>query len=279
MKIIKCVTQSLSIAAVAAIAMAAGGPAAAQSETQLIGGWDFAQFGNLGFLSIDGATLVNALDANHSDLDPTNGCGIESNAFGTMHVDGQFGSTSVPLTIEGPHPFQPTDVPPNSSLLSNADQALLGFGSQSGTAACNQAVLENMPGANCSNVAMAAYDGVNVVFEADRGAAGPDGEWSVSFAGKTLIDGNATVTVSFAPDGGSYSNVGTAQLTAVDTEYSFHLGAPTSDTAYVRLSFGTAEIGSEPTIDNLGIAVPEPAGGALAGIFALGALRLARRRA
>lgn len=274
----KTMTKCLALAALCSAAIQVPLPAAAQQE-RLIAGWDFMQYSNLGFLSIDGMTLVNTLAANHSDLDATNGCGIEANQYGTMYLNGSFGSTSTPLSFEGLDPFQPTDVPPNSSLLSNADQAPLGFGSQSGTAACNQAVIEQMPGANCSNVAMVAYDGVSVVFGANRGApVNAPGDWSVSFAGKTLVAGNSSATVQFSPDGTTYSNVATAELSATDTRYRFALGAAHSPTAYVKLVFGAQAEGSEASIDNVGIAVPEPASGACAALFGLGSLRLLRER-
>jgi hypothetical protein len=269
-------TKHASLLASFALSIAA--PASAQEST-LVAGWDFAQYAIAGFLSLDGATLTNTLDANHSDLDETNGSGIESNGFGTLHMDGLFGSTSTPLSFEGLDPFQPADVPPNGSLVSNAEQAFLGFGSQSGTAACNQQQLEQMPGANCTNVAMVAIDATSVVFEADRGDEPLSGTWLVSFAAKTLVEGAASVSVQWSADGGGYTNAGTAQLTSTDTAFTFELGAPSSETMFVRLGLPAQEPGTEAVIDNLGIAVPEPdaAGLALAAFAVLAATSRARR--
>jgi hypothetical protein len=63
----------------------------------LVAGWDFSQYDNDPLsLSIDGGTtLTNTLAANYSDLDPTSGAGFDSAAFGTMFMNGLFGSTLV----------------------------------------------------------------------------------------------------------------------------------------------------------------------------------------
>lgn len=254
--------------------------AIAQEEV-LIAGWDFSQYSNLGFLSLDGATLVNTLDANHSDLDPTERSGIESNEFGTMHLDGLFGSTSTPLSLEpGVDPFVPNAVPPDNDLLSNASQAFLGFGSG---AACTRGQVEQMPAANCNTVAMTAISSVSVVFEADRSTApSATGTWYVSFAGRMVNPTDPTtssVSVAFSDDGVSYSVVGNATLDAVDTLYRFPLGGSSAQQAFVRLTFpAQASTAQAAAIDNLGISVPEPAGAGVAGVIGLAALFRARRR-
>jgi hypothetical protein len=275
----KPVVHELCAVAIAAIAAAAPVPVKAQDlEEVLVAGWDFSQYVVAGFLSIDNATLTNVLDPNHSDLDPTNACGIESNAFGTMHLDGLFGSTSTPLSFEeGVDPFVPVAAPGTNDLLSNADQAFLNYSFSPG--ACVQQQSELMPGANCSTFGMLAQDPVNVVFEANRGTQAP-GSWYLSFAARSRLEGASTITVFFSPNGAGYANLGTATVDAVDQEFNFDLGASGSSTAYVLLHFPGAEPGAEPIVDNVGISVvPEPAGASLAAALALGALAIARRRA
>lgn len=264
-----------------AISLALLAPSLARAqEEQLVAGWDFSQYAIEGFLSLDGATLNgNTIDANHSSLDPTGGAGIESNAFGRMYLNGSFGSSTAILdpSFVIPDPFQPFAATLGAgSLVSNADQAPLGFGSQ---AACTYQQLENMPFANCSDFAMVAIDPVSVVFAADRSSApAVSGDWSVSFGGRTSLEGTSSVTVQFSTDGSSYANAGVAALTAADTPFTFALGAPSSPTAYVRLVFGAQTPGAEAIVDNVGIAVPEPEHGAVAAALALGLLRRIRRR-
>jgi hypothetical protein len=261
--------------AAALAALAALLPWSAGAQSTLVAGWDFSQYSNIFFLSIDGATLVDTLDANHSDLDPTGFGGIESNEFGTMHLDGQFGSTDTPLSFEGLDPFQPGQVPPGNSLLSNVNQAFLGFGSP---AACTQGQIEQMPGANCSDFAMIAIDAVSVVFEAVR-TPSVSGSWFVSFAGRTVTSGTSSVGVSFSTDGAGYGGGGTAQLTTADRAYTYVFGAPQADRVFVRFTFPSAQDPlSQPAIDNVGIAVPEPASGiGIAATLALGAIWRRRR--
>jgi hypothetical protein len=120
---------------------------------------------------------------------------------------------------------------------------------------------------------------VSIVFAADRSEApGVTGDWLVAFAGRTLSGGSTQVGVQFSGDGAGYSNAGTATVTGVDEKFTFPLGGAESTTAYVRLTFTTPAPGGEVLIDNFGIAVPEPAHGALAGVLALLGLRWTRRR-
>lgn len=254
--------------------------AQAQDE-QLVAGWDFSQYSNEGFLTLDGVTLNGAtVDANHSDFDPTGQTGIESNAFGRMYLNGSFGSSVAILDPNFliPDPFRPFAATLGAgSLVSNVDQAFQGYGSG---AACTIQQLELMPFTNCSDYAMVADAPVSVVFAADRSAAeGASGDWAVSFAGRTYSEGETPVAVQFSTDGSSYANVGTAAINAADTEYTFPLGGASSATAYVRLVFPTpATPGASAIIDNFGIALPEPAHGGLAAALALAALRRSRRR-
>ena len=253
--------------------------AAAQEET-LVAGWDFSQYAVENILSLDGATLNGArLDANHSDLDPTYGCGIESNAFGRMYYDGSFGSSVAVLdpSFENLDPFRPIVADLGAgSLVSNVDQAQQQFGSQ---AACTIQQLEQMPFANCQDFAMGAFGPASIVFAADRSTAPSlSGEWLVSFAGRTLSEGSTQVAVQFSADGSSFGSAGTATITGADTKFTVPLGGGSADVAYVRLVFPQPADGAQVLIDNLGIAVPEPSHGAFVAAAALVALFRARRR-
>lgn len=254
--------------------------ARAQDDT-LVAGWDFSQYSNEGFLTLDGTTLNGAtVDANHSDLDLTYGTGIESNAFGRMYLNGSFGSSVAILdpNFVIPDPFRPFAATLGAgSLVSNVDQALQGYGSQ---AACTIQQIELMPFTNCRDFAMVSDSPVSVVFAADRTSApGASGDWVVSFAGRSVSEGETPVVVQFSTDGSSYASVGTAAINGADTKFTFPLGGASSATAYVRLVFPTpATPQASAIIDNLGIALPEPAHGGLAAAMALAALRRSRRR-
>lgn len=230
---------------------------AGTSQAALIAGWDFSQYAVEGFVSLDGATLSNTLDANFSSLDTTNGTGIESNQYGTMHIDGAYGSFATPLDFADPFAaFAP-------SLTSNASQAFLGFGSP---AACTQQQIESMPAANCSDFSMTTSQTLAVVFEAKPGASNPlqAGEnWSISFAAKMATGAGQSITVEFSPDGSGYVTVGTANLTALDTAYTFAAPAGISANGFFRLTLSSVALTAQPQLDNVGIAaglvlVPEP---------------------
>src|SRR5262245_36101760 len=92
-----------------AISMLSVGPAHAIS----IAGWDFSQYLGAGFLTTDGSTGADTLTANYSALDPS-GAGPESAAYGTMFINGSFGSTAV-----DPFGATPQILPVAGSLLSN----------------------------------------------------------------------------------------------------------------------------------------------------------------
>src|SRR5262245_54734675 len=86
-----------------------------------VAGWDFSQYFGDGLLSTDGVTGADTLSSNYSAFDPTFGAGVESSAYGTMYVNGQFGSTDV-------DPFAPTPnvVPTMGSLTANLTAPLVG---------------------------------------------------------------------------------------------------------------------------------------------------------
>ena len=241
--------------------------AALSAQAAVVSGWDFSQWiSGGGLLSIDNATLQNTLRANYSNLDGTFNAGPDSGVYGTMYLNGSFGSSNVVPT-------------------GNGDEALLPF---AGSLASNVNGISPNPfdsltiqiaqGAAEANLArMQANAAVSVVFSAVPGAGLQGGGWSIAFGARTDFAG-ATITVQFSPDGASYASVGTANLTDADTAYSF-AGAPGASSAgFFRLVFS----GAGPQIDNLAIsatvaAVPEPAAAGMLAV-GLGGLGLFGRR-
>lgn len=260
--------QSL-IASIATLGLAAFSSSPAQAST--IAGWDFSQYVGSSFLSIDGGTFTNTLDANYSDLDP-NGAGAESAAFGTMLMDGSAGSTNV-----DPGSATAQFIPTTDSLNANLNAPTVAGAFDSHTILFD----ELQPFQNF--LSMTAQGGVSVVFLADLTSDPQSGEsWSVSFGGKTF-SGSAQVGIEFSTNGSSYTSFGSVNLSAADTAFSVPLGTGSTDTAYVRLTFGTPGAGglNQAIIDNLAInatLVPEPGttGLFLAGL--LGLVRFGRRR-
>ena len=255
--------------AVTSFALAVSAPA----QAELIAGWDFSQYFSDGQLSIDGATYTSTLGANYSSLDPTYNLGIESAVFGTMYVDGQFGSTSV-VGGTGSEPFLPSSAIPGGSLVSNLDAPIQQFGDNP----FDSLELLAIEGQLFTNyIAMTALGDVNVVFEADRGVATGGGNWILSFGARTQA-GEAGVGIQASTNGGGYASAGTAALTTTDTAYTFDLGPATGPTMFVRLAF-TGAAATAPVIDNVAISVPEAGAAAQLAAAGMCVAALARRRA
>jgi hypothetical protein len=244
------------------------------AQATMIAGWDFSQYAGDGFMSIDGgSTFANTLDANYSDLDPTLGAGAESAAFGTMYVDGQFGSTNVPVGT-GNEQFLPSAAL-SGSLASNLDAP----GGVSDFDSFNTLLSEGQLSAE--SLAMIAAAESIVVFEADLGSVPVIGSnWSISFGARTFA-GASTVGIAFSSDGVSFTNLAPLTLTTVDTLFTVSLGTAATNNAYVRLSFDPAGI-NQPLIDNVAInaslAVPEPSTAVFGALGLIGLVIVGRRR-
>ncbi len=233
-----------SITSFAALALVAG---AAQSAT--IAGWDFSQYLGAGALTIDGSTGANTLAANYSNLDPTFSAGAESAAYGTMYIDGSFGSTNVDPLSSTPQ-FWPT----SGSLASNLNAPV---GGAPGAVPFDSASVLTSEGQTFYNpLSMTAPSVADVVF---RGTTnGPIGtSWGISFGGKTF-SGSSAVGVSYSLDGSSYSSAQIVNLDTNDTPFLVSFGPITASTLYVRLSLSPAN--GQPIIDNVSLnaVVPEP---------------------
>jgi hypothetical protein len=230
----------------------------------LVAGWDFSQYLSGGqVLSTDGSTLSNTLAANYSSLDPTFGAGAESAAFGRMVLP------FAPVG-DGSEPFLPVSGSLTSNLAAPVPNPFDSF------------TILTFEGQTFTELLrMTATAAVSVVFEADLTSVPEIGsDWVLSFGAQNMPGANnSVITVEFSTDGVSYVNVGSANVNAVDTAFSFALGATQSERAFVRLGFQPGA-----SIDNVAIsanlaAVPEPATAALLALGLVGLARFGRRRA
>jgi hypothetical protein len=247
------------------------------ANATMLAGWDFSQYFDVGALSTDGATFTDTLDANYSDLDPTAGAGAESGAFGTMYINGQFGSTNVgPLLGSGLEPIQPTAAT-GGSLASNLT-------APGGVDFDSLTVLLDEGQAFANSLAMIAAGTSVVVFEADLSSASQAGSsWSISFGARTFA-GTSSIGIEFSSDGVTFTSFGSVNLTTTDTAFDVVLGADQTSTAYVRLSFNPSGA-NQPLIDNVAISaaelvevVPEPSTTLLGSMGLIGLALAGRRR-
>jgi hypothetical protein len=237
----------------AILSMAVSASIAGSSQAFLAAGWDFSQYSGDALLSIDAINFTTTLSANYSDLDPTFGAGAESAAFGTLYLNGSFGSSSVTPTGNNDEAFLPTA----GSLQSNLDVPLPSF--DAFTVLLFEGQLLFNP------LSMTAQDAVSIVFRVDLSSV-PEtgGNWSLSFAGKTF-SGTSMVGIDFSIDGSGYANAGSVMLDDSDAQYIVNLGTAASETAFVRFNFNPVGV-AQPIIDNVAISAPEP--GAIAQSFA-----------
>jgi hypothetical protein len=233
-----------SLLLVAAPVLASG-----QAQALLVAGWDFSQYLGDGLLTVDGVEGANTLPANYSNLDPTFSAGVESAAFGTLFINGQFGSSNV-----DPFAAAPELVPTAGSLASNLNAPV----AQAGDVPFDSFTVLAFEGQLFQNeLALIARDAVSAVFRVSVLQQGFD--WSLSLGGKTA-NGTASVGVEFSVDGTSYAPAGTLSLDTNDTPFTLALSPTLANTLFVRLNFDPSGI-DQPVIDNVAISaeiVPEP---------------------
>jgi hypothetical protein len=245
--------------------------AAGAARAELVAGWDFSQYLGDGLLSIDGTTYTETLGANYSHRVAA-GLGPAAAAFGTMYLDGTYGSTAVGAG-SGSEPILPSAVA--NSLASNLDAPVEGAFLDPFDA-YTLLIEEGQQFANL--LAMTALADASIAFEADRGETPPAGyHWFLSFGARTQ-QGDANVAIDFSGTGTGFGGAASFPLTATDTRYSVDLGPAAGPAAFVRFAFTNAA-DSNPLLDNVAISVPEAGGAAqLAGAAAvLGALAFRRR--
>jgi hypothetical protein len=256
--------------AVFAVCLFVAGQAQALS---LVAGWDFSQSCLAGNLCDPGFGPMDTLDANYSDEDPTSGMGAESAAFGTMHLNGQYTSSTVPGFGGELNPNSP-DLTLNTNNHTNFPLVEMGA---LGNASIMQA---EIPGIAYQQHSMLASDTVDAVFRTDLTSALLLGSnWEVRFA--ALSEGESSVTVSFSEDGVSYTTLLTEELSTAEEVVSVALGGVGLTEAFVKLSFDGVE--DDSRFDNLAIladltVIPEPGtmlllGGGLAGLAVFGRRR------
>jgi len=243
---------------------------AGSAQAILVAGWDFSQYAGPGFLSIDGASNTATLAANYSELDPTFNAGAESAAYGTMYADGTFGSTDITPTLDSfAEPIQPY----TGSLVSNINKPFpIPFDSHTVLTTEGQAF------ADFFSLQALAGEIVSPVFNASLGGLLGD-TWELTFGAKTET-GSAALGVEVAFNGGGYVSLGNANLTAVDTLFTFNLGAAPANNVQVRLTLDSTNVVS--LIDNVAISagniVPEPGTGLLVTTGLMGLAAMGRRR-
>jgi hypothetical protein len=251
----------------------AAGLVASSAQATMVAGWDFSQYAGDGFMSTDGGgSFTNTLDANYSDLDPTFGAGAESAAFGTMYVNGQFGSTNVGAG-SGTEQFLPSAAV-GGSLSSNVT-------APGGVDFDSFGVLASEGQLSTESLAMIAAAQSVVVFEADLLSVPVIGSnWSISFGARTF-EGTSSVGIAFSSDGVTFTSFGSVNLTTTDTPYTINLGTAATNNAYVRLSFDPSGA-NQPFLDNVALnatlQVPEPTTAALGTLGLIGLVIAGRKR-
>lgn len=245
----------LAIAAVIG-AITVGGNARAT----MVAGWDFSQYLGDGTLVIDDGSIfdfVYTLGANYSHLvspaSTTSGIGGVSPLaaqFGTMFIDGQFGSTDQAV--------QDAFLPFANSLNSNINAPVVNdLSSPFRNPFDSHTILQFEGQVNAQLLSMTALQSTSAVFQATPTLPGT--EWSLSFGGRTQ-SGNSSVEVEFSPNGADWVSLGIIALTAVDTAFEVALGDDLTQTAFVRLNF-EVQGPFAPLIDNVAInatLIPEP---------------------
>lgn len=258
--------KSTLLAIVAAAAVTLGTAGAAHAT--LVAGWDHSQYFGDALLSVDGATYTDTLPANYSSL-VAGGVGNAAGGYGTLYLNGQFGSTNVGAG-SGTEPFLPSAAV-GGSLASNINAPVVD-GFLNPFDSFTELTLGGQEFTN--SLAMTALGAANVVYAADAGVPGTG--WTLTFGGRTQA-GASSIAIEFSPDGVSYAPIGTANLTTVDTAYAFNL-ALAADRGFVRIVFDSPS--TAPVIDNVAISatlIPEP-GTALLLLTGLGGLALEGRR-
>jgi hypothetical protein len=239
---------------------------ATSAQAALVAGWDFSQYeSGGGALATDGLdNLANTLSANYSSLDPTNNAGVESAQYGTMYLNGQFGSSNVTSVFSG------SIIPVSGSLSANLDAATPNqFNSFTVLAAEGQLFQEDLK--------MQTSASTSAVFAADVGAGKQASGWSISFATQ-MTSGSGSVVVEYSPDGTTYTQIANLSLSTAEAKQDVALSSDAAQRAFVRLTFSGGATFDNVAINGLVAAVPEPATASLLALGLGGLALLGSRR-
>lgn len=232
------------------------------AQALMVAGWDFSQYFVDGALSIDGATFTDTLGANYSSLVPaaatnsgSGGLGPQAAAFGTMYLNGQFGSTNVQAG-SGVETFVPSEAL-FGSLASNLNAPVTdGFFNPFDT--FTTLIFEGQEFGN--GMVMTAPGAGSVVFGIDLTSTLPGTDWSVSFGARTF-SGTESIGIEFSTNGVDFDFVGSVDLTTVDTPFALALGSELASQAFVKFVFDAPVGPDQAVIDNVAVSatlVPEP---------------------
>jgi hypothetical protein len=211
-----------------ALAFAACASPPQATTRALMAGWDFSQYFGDGLLSVDGAGFTDRLPANYSDLDATYGAGAESAAYGTLVLDGTFGSTDTPLDYTDP--VVPSAAVPGS-LRSLREAPPRGVPFECFTA------LRKEGQAFANPFALAALAPARVVFEASlAGVPESAAGWRLRFAARTS-GGASRIELAFSSDGERYAALPHVAVDEIDRPFDVPLSAKPSERAFVRFAF------------------------------------------
>ncbi len=254
-----------------AVAVLVAGPA----NAILIAGWDLSQYiSGGGVLDTDGAPPLDGavLSANYSNRIPVQ-LGPTAAPYGTMFINGQFGSTLVPLLGDGSEDILPTE----TSLGGNLNAPVLG-GNVLQFDSLGQLNAQGQIEENLMKMSLLGPTAIDVVFRANTvGLPGTD--WVISFGGRANTQSsNVTVQFSDTGDAADYQTAQIVLLTTADAPITVPLSVDAETSMWVRLRFDGS---GQANFDNIAInanIIPEPATGLLlaAGLAGLAACRRSR---